>query len=733
MTITDKPADEPRERQSKAAETLQPVLAGWLRSRQEFIDTAGGALHRAAHKGLHLGVRLPLYAGQLARFSPRGAWRVGRAVVDLVGDGESRPLRIDSVTKADSATWLKLRKERNDRAHRRLVVMGTLAAPLLFAVAALISPAVLGGAVGLGLWIIVLKLAKNPWIELASIVLPIIGWLVGPAVIPEPPTLPWWPSFLAGLAIVMGLGYIGRPLGKPLAKPATLTSGAPGPLKAPFVTAALCKLGIGGLTKPESIGLLFDVARVGPGYQCDVELPAGVTASSVMERRDKLSAALRRELGTVWPSVGKRHEGHLSLYVSDQPMVTAKQAPWPLLKDGTADLFKPVPMFTNQRGTWVDVTFAYSNAVVGAVPRQGKTFILRQALLVAGLDPRARVYLFDGKGTGDLAPCALFAHFYGVGDEPEDIDRQLNALREVRAELRRRAKVIRKLGEEHRELCPESKVTSKLASRKDLGLEPIVIGIDETQIFFEYEDQKIADEFVAIVTDLVKRGPALGIIVLLATQNVTAKTIPTPISTNAVIRLCLKVFGFQANDQVLGTGARKSGVDATIFAPQEKGIGYLRADGADAAIVRSVHGLDAVAAEKVAMRARQARLAAGRLTGAAAGATMAEEADQAALVDDVRQVFASLANPGALHLADLVTGLAALRQGIYGHLDNTALASMLRFAGVRVATVHAPGKPREEASAKGTKVEWLDVSTTAAIGPEEEAEAAEKLTEDGES
>lgn len=102
----------------------------------------------------------------------------------------------------------------------------------------------------------------------------------------------------------------------------------------------------------------------------------------MMEKRLELSTALRHPLGTVWPSVGKRHQGHLVLFVSHEDMNTARQKPWPLMKTGAVDVFSPVPLFTDQRNRWVKLTLAYTSGVIGAVPRMGKTFILRELLLV---------------------------------------------------------------------------------------------------------------------------------------------------------------------------------------------------------------------------------------------------------------------------------------------------------------------------------------------------------------
>ena len=127
-----------------------------------------------------------------------------------------------------------------------------------------------------------------------------------------------------------------------------------------------------------------------------------------------------------------------------------------------------------------------------------------------------------------------------------------------------------------------------------------------------------AREFEAICTDLVKRGPALGIVLILATQRPDAKSLPTGISANAVLRLCLKVMGQVENDMVLGTSAYKNGTRATMFAFSDKGICYFAGEGDAPRIVRGFY-IDAPAAEKIALRARAIRAAAGTLTGHAAG------------------------------------------------------------------------------------------------------------------
>lgn len=127
-------------------------------------------------------------------------------------------------------------------------------------------------------------------------------------------------------------------------------------------------------------------------------------------------------------------------------------------------------------------------------------------------------------------------------------------MRELQAELRRRAKVIRGLP---RHLCPENKITPELASRKSYRLHPIVIGVDECQRWFEHA--AYGEELIEIAEDLVRRGPAAGIVPIFATQRPDAKSLPTGIAANAVLQFCLKVMGQVANDMVLGTSAYRNG------------------------------------------------------------------------------------------------------------------------------------------------------------------------------
>jgi len=188
------------------------------------------------------------------------------------------------------------------------------------------------------------------------------------------------------------------------------------------------------------------ITRDGPGFRADIDLPFGVTVSDIIERRDRVASGLRRPLGCVWPEPAHdAHAGRLVLWVGDRDMSQAKPALWPLAKRGTADIFRPVPFGTDQRGRPVAVELIFNNGLIGAMPRQGKTFALRVLLLSAALDARVQMLLFELKGTGDLDALAPCAHRFASGADDEAVGAALEALREMDAERERRAKVIRGL------------------------------------------------------------------------------------------------------------------------------------------------------------------------------------------------------------------------------------------------------------------------------------------------
>ncbi|MGW4435905.1 cell division protein FtsK [Streptomyces sp. NPDC004596] len=615
----------------------RPVVPQWLKSVAELRTASAWVARHYAHSVGYHALRTPVYAARLALQAPSGAAKFVGGTMRWVADREGEPVRLAAVRREDAAEYLKLSRQRDGRVRLRTLVT------------------VLALFVGLGAALAMYVLAPD-WLQAVS---------VG--------------------AVVMALGYAGRKADAPVIHRAVELPKAV-KLTSDIVLRSLGSLGIPAINQAQAKGrdgfeFTAPITRDGPGWRAEGNLPYGVTVTDIIERRERLASGLRRPLGCVWPeAVPDEHTGHLVLWVGDQDMSKAKQPKWPLLKTGSVDLFKPVAYGTDQRGRWVAATLMYIAGVIGAIPRMGKTFLLRLLLLIAALDPRAELHTYDMKGTGDLDPVGdAVSHRHAAGDDDDSIEYCLNDFRALREELRRRTKVIRSLP---RDICPESKVTSELADKRSLGLHPIVIGVDECQVLFEHPEH--AKEFEEIATDLVKRGPATGIVLLLATQRPDAKALPTGISANASARWCLKVMGQLENDMVLGTSAYKRGVRATMFAWGDKGIHYFVGEGSDARIVRSVY-IDGREAEAIGARARRLREEAGTLSGHALGEAPEPTAAAYDLLADILAVVA--AKEAKVWSETVVSRLAELRPEIYDGWDPDALAAALKPHGISTIQV----------------------------------------------
>ncbi|MDX3507351.1 cell division protein FtsK [Streptomyces caniscabiei] len=633
-------------------EKRRPILPPWLKDRTEFATAARHTTSRLGYATAYHGLRAPWYAVQLAAMAPRGACRFVAETNRWLWDREAAPLRGHAVRTEDVDEYLHLARLRGNRVRLRGLV--TIVATVF--------------GLSFALWLYVMA-----------------------------PAYLW--AFAAGG--VMTLGYFGQQPDAPVIGPAVMRT------ELQKLTGTIVLRGLDSIGNPkisaaikkggDMDGMRFtsEIVRDGPGYRADLDLPYGVTPDDIMEKREQLASGLRRKVGCVWPSGDENeHEGRLVLWVGDKPMNETTKPSWPLLKDGEVDLFRPVVFGNDQRMRWVEVTLMFASIVIGSIPRMGKTFLLRLLMLIAALDPRAWLLPFDLKGTGDLRALEPVAHRYRAGEEDDDIEYILHALREVKEELRRRAKVIKGLPHAR---CPESKVTPALANDKSLGLHPIVIGIDECQVVFEHE--KHGAEIESICTDITKRGPALGIIGMFATQRPDSKSLPTGISANAVLRFCLKVMNHQANDMVLGTGAYKSGIRATMFSRRDLGICYLSGEGDDPRIVASAF-VDAPKAEQIVTRARKMREEYGNITGHALG-----EGPSATVGMDVLGDVLAVMGPDekAVWCERLADRLARLRPDVYGEWKGENVTTTVKAWGIKTDQVWGTTDDGEGKNRRGIK------------------------------
>jgi len=673
---------EPRVVEHRPRVVARPVLPAFWKSPTEFSRTLRWVLLDKYNRAAFHAVRVPVYGWRLTARSPRGLWRLLSSSARWASDREHNAARLAVLAATrDPAAYLKVKTE-----HRRLVARRWWM--LAFAAA---------GAVGAAY---VFSEALVPLYQYAALAL-----------------------------VVAALGVLGTDRAKPVVEEATGKENIP-PLTSDLITTALAKINIKAindaiseeearLTRAAKRGphrvevdvdgirtearrraiTILAMVREGEGFRTDIDLPAGATAADVVAQRAELASALRRELACVWPEpMPRKHTGRLVLYVADEPMGPENAPEWSLAEKGTVNLFEPFPFGADQRGRDVSTMIMFASGVIGAVPRMGKTYGMRLLALAAGLDVRTEIHVHDFKGGGDWRSLKSIAHYFRLGDSPDDHDALAANLRYLKAEQDRRYEVLRNLDEE---ICPESKVTDTLSSRRDLRLHPIAVFFDETQIMFEHEGN--GSWYASVVTDLVKRGPAAGIMVFLGTQRVDADSIPKAISSNAVWRLCLKVLGHTENNLVLGSSAFRAGIRATTFEFEDKGLAYL-IDNGPARIVR-IANVDAPTAKAIAKRAHAARVAAGRLTGMAAGEIPADTTTGSVL-DHLAACWPDVDGKPAdkVRGEDLAAALAAYMPDIYEGYTAARLTAAVKPHGLTSVQVNRGGKNRRGLA-------WDDIAT----------------------
>jgi DNA segregation ATPase FtsK/SpoIIIE, S-DNA-T family len=449
-----------------------------------------------------------------------------------------------------------------------------------------------------------------------------------------------------GLAAAVALAILGRRKeGSPgrkavLAGPRTLTwTMDPQVLVDAFRDAKL-------IGKDETLRLFERAHRMGDGWAITVDLPATRKAADVIKNREALASALAvDEVQLIVERVRGNggHAGRVSMWVADQDPYGGPPLRTPLLDVPHWDAWRPVPFGRDPRDRKIDLPLVWTSLLVGAIPRQGKTFAARLAAAGLILDPHTRLYVADFKAGKDWDAAAQVAHRFMSGDESEHVLALIGWLVELVSEVQGRYRRMRELDDA---TCPESKVTPAMSRDADLNMPITAIFIDEVQVPLEdrtpytVEGKKLtAGEYVGeLLSWLAKKGPAAGIVLVLATQRPDSETIPSGLRAVLGSRFALRVMDWRDSNIVLGEQMNTRGYDSSRLLASHKGVGILRPDGDTQA------GADVLALtvrtyfmpnqdwQTLCQRGRTLRESAGTLTGHAAGQDTTPLLDHAAAV-----------------------------------------------------------------------------------------------------
>ncbi|MEV6036070.1 hypothetical protein AB0L65_33285 [Nonomuraea sp. NPDC052116] len=631
------------------------IFPAWLVQREQRRAAIKWARDLVIHEAAFHAVRLPLYGLRLCMYTPRGVGRSVAAWGRWVSDSEGRPMRRASIVDGDTGRYSELVAQRNARVRTRsIVTVGSL-----------------------GLSGILLLIVAIVW--------------------------PWLMPWLAAGAIAT-FGRVGRRKDKPIVEHARIANPKARRLTEDVLTRAFIAAGL--CTQEDPIGLLQPIQRDGAGWLAFVELPYGKNAEAAVKKKLDIAGGLGvHEVQVFMDRLPGMSPRHLRVWVADVDPYASMPPVTPLLAMERLDFWKGFPFGVDARGQVIYLSLIWSSLLVGAIPRMGKTFAARLPALAAALDPFVTLIVFDGKGGKDWKAFEQVAYRYGSGVRTVIVELLLETLRELKAEMDRRYEVLQDLPDD---ICPEGKITPALSRNPTMNMQPILVCIDEFQRYLE--NGTFGEAIKEVIDDIVKTGPAVGIMFDVATQKPDGKTIPTKIRDNIGTRFALKVMTFQSSEVILGAGTRDAGLDASKFQRSHKGVGILLGadDGelADAGgqTVRT-HLADLRTVSTICERGRDLRIAAGTLAGHAAGEQI-EERVTISVLNDVAGVFAR--GEDRLWSEEICERLAEVNPDAYSGWDATTLAKMLKPYGLKTADVWIKD-PEDGGSPtrKGLKYEWV--------------------------
>lgn len=524
----------------------------WDDTRAVVAATGRVIRHHRTRAGAKLVARNVVYI-------PGGCRVVGRYLWEnWTGAGYARAIR-DAEHRQDFQAAMELRAKADEERQRRFErIMAYIRAPqeLIKTVVSLLALVTFG--------LLALGIAAALVFRDASLVVGpfrVILWALA--------TVAWvftvgGTLILAGIAalVVFGLWWAGRREG---ATPTWLESEDAGrerddTLDPEVVATALAHLGIPAINKAIKEGwrvqfLMPPTLVNGRGYQMVHSIPLGVTAGMIADKREVYARNLHRAPLEVWPTAYK-DSGWVETWVAHPGATERDGSPYPLLHDGTVDVFKAVPMGESQRGDLIAPPLMEASMGVGGLPGQGKSNAVRVIMAGAALDPLAdlRVYVFAGNGDFDAYEPRLSVYRRGVDDSV--VQDAVDELRALYREVERRETRLAEVG--------AKKLSRTLASRHP-DLRPIVVGFSEVHELFSHPDLGKEASDLAVAT--VKRMRKCGIFLVFDTQSSRAAAIPSALVELFKYNACFAVKTWRSNDGFLGDGSFQAGIRATELRP----------------------------------------------------------------------------------------------------------------------------------------------------------------------
>jgi S-DNA-T family DNA segregation ATPase FtsK/SpoIIIE len=322
------------------------------------------------------------------------------------------------------------------------------------------------------------------------------------------------------------------------------------------IATALAHLGIPAMNRAVKDGWQVEFAtppvRVNRrGYQTTFSLPMGVTPAMIADKRDVLARNLHRAPLEVWPTAAEQ-AGYVELWVADRGLTEKPAPPYPLLHEGTADVFTGVPFGVAQRGDVIAPALPGANVAFGGVMGQGKSNAARVMMAGVALDPLAELWVFVFANNGDFDAYQPRLARYHRGVDDTTLTTAVESLRDLYEEVGRREARLAAVG--------AKKVTRPLAEKYP-DLRPLVALFSECHELFGHPGS--GKEAADLAVQTMRRARKTAITLAFDTQSSRKDAIPPKIVELVKLNACFAVKSWRSNDGFLGDGSFQAGIRAT--------------------------------------------------------------------------------------------------------------------------------------------------------------------------
>src|SRR6266568_660081 len=237
-------------------------------------------------------------------------------------------------------------------------------------------------------------------------------------------------------------------------------------------------------------------------------------------------------------------------------------------------IFDPVHLAIDENGEQVYVYLAERNMLLGGEPGGGKSNALNLITAHGALSADCKLILIDGKQV-ELGPWRHSADLF-IGPS---ITNALAAMTRLQQIMNDRYDKLLAAG--LRKITPATG-------------EPVYLVVIDEYAYFSATvgDRKQQAEFAALTRDLVARGRAAGVIVILATQRPSHQVIDPSLRDLFGYRWAFRCTTDSSSDTVLGHGWAGQGYTAASIDPLARGVGWLLSESGVPRRMKAAHLTD---------------------------------------------------------------------------------------------------------------------------------------------